>query len=832
MRLLRAQIDGFGRYIGRNFEFGAGLNVVYGKNEAGKSTLQQFVLAMLYGMKKPGRKRAIYLEEEARYRPWQGGIYGGILWVEVEGIVYRIERNLRREDEWARIYREDTGEDLTSRFPQDSRKELSFAEVLWQADRELFVNTCCIGPMAERERASWLLESARQGDGTQDVLATPDQVKIRMAEEAIGKRLESIGSERATSKPLAQRLKKRDEAKRAYQEARDREETQKGARLSAEELTREYQDAVRDEQVLGKELSQKLARYLTVQEAKIGEHKLRLEQLEQTLAEGRQTVANGLDEGVFQEMQQDFQRLLNAKTQVDSYQKRLTVLGEEVKDAQVTARQYASIDEGKLLEVERIASRLEVYEGEKERVEESDSGDDLLLGALEAEHRAQRKKMWIAAVATGICAPFGLLEWWLFILVALWLVIVFYFYMEAGKVEQSMKRVRENSEKQAGLKVTVRAEQERLEAQLLDLLSQFEVDTPRHYRQKWSGVVKAREQVALYEKQVVWLNAELSRAQGERDILARRLLRHLGGEERQPAALDTEQLREEIARWEARFEQFRHLRGQISVWERDRERFLFELEADEKEVDRWQEIARQMGIAPEPPSLFAPSPVTSQELDGYYQSWREAERLLLDKKSLYAEANTRYKTLREGVKPAAEILLEWERSEEELGKLIVEREALLVAQDVFAEVKEELYRATAPRFAAALSAVTERVTAGRYQEVYLDREKSISTISPDSGYTVDLETLSAGTIDQITFALGLSMSGISIPGGERLPLLFDEPFRRYDDERLNAVLDLLLEEALERQILLFTCREQEAERILAHQDAQVTLVELSEKSMV
>src|SRR4029078_1258523 len=119
MRLVRAEIDGFGRYNGRTFELGRGLRVVYGKNEAGKSSLQQFVLAMLYGMKKPGRKRAVYLEEEAKYRPWNGGIYGGKLWVEVDGVLYRIERNLRREDEWVRIYRDDTGEDLTSRFPLD-----------------------------------------------------------------------------------------------------------------------------------------------------------------------------------------------------------------------------------------------------------------------------------------------------------------------------------------------------------------------------------------------------------------------------------------------------------------------------------------------------------------------------------------------------------------------------------------------------------------------------------------------------------------------------------------------------------------------------------------
>ena len=39
MRLLELHIDGFGKFHDRTISFNDGINIIYGKNEAGKSTL-------------------------------------------------------------------------------------------------------------------------------------------------------------------------------------------------------------------------------------------------------------------------------------------------------------------------------------------------------------------------------------------------------------------------------------------------------------------------------------------------------------------------------------------------------------------------------------------------------------------------------------------------------------------------------------------------------------------------------------------------------------------------------------------------------------------------
>ena len=97
MRLLDLHIDGFGKFHDRTVRFEDGMNLVYGKNEAGKSTLHTFIRCMLFGMER-GRGRAARNDLFTRFEPWQNkGAYGGWIRLEKNGIIYRIERNFQTD---------------------------------------------------------------------------------------------------------------------------------------------------------------------------------------------------------------------------------------------------------------------------------------------------------------------------------------------------------------------------------------------------------------------------------------------------------------------------------------------------------------------------------------------------------------------------------------------------------------------------------------------------------------------------------------------------------------------------------------------------------------
>lgn len=84
MKLLKAEITEFGKYRQFSFGFTAGNQLIFGANEAGKSTLYHFIKAMLFGFPKKQKRKRDYETNHA--------YYGGALEIEIDGEVLRIER--------------------------------------------------------------------------------------------------------------------------------------------------------------------------------------------------------------------------------------------------------------------------------------------------------------------------------------------------------------------------------------------------------------------------------------------------------------------------------------------------------------------------------------------------------------------------------------------------------------------------------------------------------------------------------------------------------------------------------------------------------------------
>ncbi len=118
MRLLELHIDGFGKFHDRTISFNDGINIIYGKNEAGKSTLHTFIRGMLFGIER-GRGRAAKNDLYTKYEPWENsGTYEGWLRLEKDGTIYRIERRFRKENKSLKVINETKGleEEATPAF--------------------------------------------------------------------------------------------------------------------------------------------------------------------------------------------------------------------------------------------------------------------------------------------------------------------------------------------------------------------------------------------------------------------------------------------------------------------------------------------------------------------------------------------------------------------------------------------------------------------------------------------------------------------------------------------------------------------------------------------
>ncbi len=100
------------------------------------------------------------------------------------------------------------------------------------------------------------------------------------------------------------------------------------------------------------------------------------------------------------------------------------------------------------------------------------------------------------------------------------------------------------------------------------------------------------------------------------------------------------------------------------------------------------------------------------------------------------------------------------------------------------------------------------LTNNKYDSLNVDDNLNV-TLNYE-GKKISLESLSTGTIDQVYLALRLAISDIICFNKEKLPLLFDDCFAMYDNNRLKSTLEFL-HNNIDTQIIIFSCHTREKE---------------------
>ena len=202
MILLGGRISGFGKLGELELDFVPGLNIVFAPNEGGKSTLQRFLIGMLYGQLRSDLKQQRRLEHWVeRYKPWNGTEYGGMLHCRLDnGQEIEIRRAFGKEEGHLDI-RGTTGEDIASRYDRQRNGESLFADTHLGLSKNLFESLGIIRENHVAEIGSYetirdrIANLAQSGD---------EDLSVRQALDLLEKKLDEIGSDRAPTKPYRQ----------------------------------------------------------------------------------------------------------------------------------------------------------------------------------------------------------------------------------------------------------------------------------------------------------------------------------------------------------------------------------------------------------------------------------------------------------------------------------------------------------------------------------------------------------------------------------------------------------------------------------------------------
>lgn len=155
----------------------------------------------------------------------------------------------------------------------------------------------------------------------------------------------------------------------------------------------------------------------------------------------------------------------------------------------------------------------------------------------------------------------------------------------------------------------------------------------------------------------------------------------------------------------------------------------------------------------------------------------------------------------------ATLLSQLDRWREERENILWQVDAIGMAKQSLLEANAELTGRISPHINALAQEYMRKLTGGRYtaMQLYTDLE----AVCRRSGSAVQLDRLrlSTGTRDQLYLALRLAVCRVLLDDAEEsVPLILDDPFVNYDEERTANAMQLLREIARERQVILLTCR--------------------------
>ena len=124
MKINNLKINGFGKLKNKEIELSDGINIIYGENESGKSSILKFISSILYGTSK--NKNGKEISDFDKYKPWKTEEFSGkIDYTLKNGEKFEVYREFKKKNP---IIYNSNKEDISKTFKIDKNKGRNFFE--------------------------------------------------------------------------------------------------------------------------------------------------------------------------------------------------------------------------------------------------------------------------------------------------------------------------------------------------------------------------------------------------------------------------------------------------------------------------------------------------------------------------------------------------------------------------------------------------------------------------------------------------------------------------------------------------------------------------------
>jgi DNA repair exonuclease SbcCD ATPase subunit len=848
MYIRRLDIKGFGKLSNFTLELTGGLNIIYGRNEAGKSTLQAFIRAMLFGLKGGRTTRDAGLSPLKRYKPWQTEDFRGIMeYVLDNGEVYRVERNFSANT--VRIY-DAAYNDITGSFDASREKGPLFAERHLGMTEVCFEKTVYIRQMDARldsEGSAELL--GRLVNASQTGF---EDISFKKAQEALREAIKlHSGTEKTTTRPL-------DRVRVQLEDCRTAKNALLEKRIKGADLERQLA-AVRENISKNWKLKALLETFM---ELSTGCKNIRLlktgrRELEELLTEQENLAGySTFSEEDIDNLKADYQKLRlleetqeKTKSQLDACKRDIAGLEQELRDYR-GFKQLGTVEAGKLPE---LGAELEKLKNGQQA-----HGIDLLNEQLINAQYRERMPVYLTGALSLAFVAFLWLGWSVNQL--LWVALPFDLVLVGVLLHMKHRRSAETAElaskkrKAAAQLQDITRELEKRKKTLNDALALAGAGTLEEYFSR-----KAAYDNLMHK--LTDQNMYMEKLQNEQSVNSRNINLLRDGLQRVFVMAGIEQEADwdenSVRTFTSSVRRCIGLQDEIARVTQKIHELYARMEAiGEAAADRNQSPAHfvLLDISKRIASMESTVQGSTASIREEYDGWEELTarqdilRNILEGNDGEAGLHTELSCVMQEIASAAlkekelETLLQGSEDEnDELQRLeeeitVLEQQvsqltdlqfSLTTALEVLTEASGEIQKEASPGLNSRINDYMGKMTEGRYSDFRVDAKLMLKTPAPETQDIVPAAVLSGGTVDQVYLALRLSMAELLEARGERLPLILDEVFAQYDDQRTRDTFRLLEQLAGDRQIFILSCKNREVALAKEICGEEIHLIELA-----
>ena len=827
MKIEELYLAGFGRFSNKRIVLQDGLNLIFGENEAGKTTLQHFIVGMLYGFFVPTARRKTYTEDYAHYEPWNSdATYGGTLICSKDERRYRIQRVFQKERESVVIFDADTGEDISEQFPYDPVTRLRDpGPTLCGVSRTVFCNTANVAQLEITPQGDF---STAWEDQILSLTETADSsLSLQAVCSALDQKAEAIGSPKRRKSPYGQA------AERLEQLEQERSEAEAAAQ-SRVQLQRRVAELQETKNELEQQMEQAQQQKLSEQFAKAAAIRERIIEVERLL-KGAEPYEDP------DQLQQKIGALQQAKQTLDREERGFLKWEGRLKEInQRYLAQPIRMQDIDVLDHCLNMARNSAFSAETEQLREQLQAKQQEfisiphIGTSDAWEALVEYESWNDEIEQG-----GLSAKWLVLLVGLLLVIIsvvlgfqldpfFYAGAAIGAVLMLCSIFLRSRSK----------ERQEAEDEQQRILEQYQMGSYEELKAHCETLQKREDQRIELMNEIQLLALRLQKVSEENPQRKEALDHYAARFTRDPSAVWSVELEQQVKKArelcvefaemsEQRSEEYEKLelhRREVSAMEQELQEQLELLGVSGVEEDDMQRLReRRKAIEQASTELELQQQLlkeclgnlTYEELQQKVQlagrvSAQQVQSGEFDYRSVLeelAQLQGKLSTMEQLQRPIGEIMEEQQALQESCRQYQKTLDAIALAKERLQKVSGEIRKDLTPQLGERLSRITARLTDGKYTKVLLSRDLHIRLEEPKNHQLVPLTALSRGTMDLIYLAMRMELLQV-LSTDTILPLLLDDSFVQLDDSRTSNLLNYLVRNR-QGQVLLLTCHSRE-----------------------